>query len=291
MGIWSTRSKGIWHDSSKGTISAQALAGKDYLISKVGVNFNTGDCNAAYAAKIPFGLFFESNPGLYIEYPLNDYTKWPIPDPTMKMLDSYIFMGDLVTKRAIHFIVIDCSATTNGYGRDFTTMWITATGKYLIEMMKKRYKLPVYLYMNKNPFAAAKDEMSIQALSTFCTTYGDGLSTYTKVAVGADGFPADGTKISLPYDSGKPWGFWLYNFGLNGADTIQNKDKAGFYTSIAYKSSGSPIEPPPVVVVPPVVATVDFSPVLDVLAEQDTKILALETKLQAMFDYLQTHIK
>jgi hypothetical protein len=291
MGLWSTRSRGIWHDSSKGVISAQALAGKDYLISKIGANFNTGDCNAAYTAKIPFGLFFEANPALYVQYPISDQTKWPTPDPTLKMLDSYIYMGDGTTKRAIHFIVIDCSATTDAYGHDYTTMWITTVGRYLIEGMKKKYKLPVYLYMNKNPFAAAKDEMSIQALSIFCTAYGDGLSTYTKATLATDGAPADGTKPVLPYDSGKPWGFWLYNANINGIDVIQSKDRTGFYSSISYTGAGN-VTPPPIVppVVPPA-ATVDLSPVLDALSEQDTKILALETKLQLMFDYLQTHIK
>jgi hypothetical protein len=300
MGIWNTRSRGLWHDSSKGIVAPQSLVGKDFLISKIGSNFNTGDCNVAYNAKIPFGLFFEADPALYVNYPLNDTSKFPQPDPTLKMLDSYIYMGDGVTKRAIHFIVIDCSKTTDAFGNTFTTMWIVTVGKYLIEAMKKKYKLPVYLYMNKNPFAAAKDEIGQQALAIFCTNYGDGLSTYTKVAVGSDGFPADGTKVVLPYDSGKPWGFWLYNPLTEGMVTINSKDKAGFYSSINYVSSGTPVTPPvEPPIQPPVV--VDLSSVEEKLANLETKLLAMETqvnkiidleqKINLTYDYLTAHIK
>lgn len=283
MSQWSSRAIGLWHDS-KDPLSATSLQGMDFLLAKIGANFVQGHCNLAYNAKIPFGLFFEADPELYGLCPIGDFNRWPdiTGDPTIKMLDSYIMSGTM--KRAIHFIVIDCSKTINSYGKTITPMWIVKTGERLISLIWQKYKLPVYLYMNQNPVvSAATDPAGKEALNLFLNSNGDGLSVFSKPAIGVDGYPADGTRPVLAYDGGKPWGFWLYNPVTVGIKTLYNKDKTGLYADLNYTSSGTsvPVTPPTggSTVTPPTGGTVTAD-----LSE-------VNAKLDAIYTYLTTHIK
>lgn len=298
MGTWDSKALGLWHDSAT-PVTANNLQGMDFLISKTGSNFILGDCNVAYSMKIPFGLFFEANPEFYDQCPINDFNRWPslAVDPTIKMLDSYIMTGSM--KRAIHFIIMDCSKNINSYGKTITSSWIVTTGRRLLDLMWQRYKLPTFVYMNQNPVVTAEDPISKEQINLFLDDNGEGLSTYTKALLDADGYPADGTKPKLPYDGGKLWGFWLYNPVSSGIKTIYGKDKSGLYADLNYvaptttttNTTGTSASSTNTTTPSTTTTSVDLVPLMTKLDTMSAKLDDISAKVEADFNYLTTHLK
>jgi hypothetical protein len=235
--MWQLKAKGLF---TKELITAEKLAGKDFLVSKHGDSFHT-NVQTAYDAGIPTLLFYEADPEPMINSGL-DPDGWSdagMPD-LQNIINDVMVDGLGGVKRAVHGVMIDCSkfsyVATQGNGEKktiyITAPWISEYGSELLMRTSKRLGLPVYLYMNMNAVTYYKsigDSVSVETLYRFIASW-QGVSTVDWAGVDTAGYPLDTEKPVLPYDDGQPWLFWFYHLNADGMiDVLHQYGKEYLY--------------------------------------------------------------
>jgi hypothetical protein len=267
--IWSAKAKGLYVEDKNGKIDPSKLEGLDFLIGKVGTKF-TENVQSAADAKVPMFLFYANDPELYLDMGLNP-AKWPTADldPQIAILDNMIYSGG--AKRTIHGIMLDCSKVkmTSDPTRNLTASWIAQSGQYMLNLIKVRYGLPVYMYMNKSPVTVwANDPDGKEQLFSFIKA--NHVSTVSSVlAANMDGIvPANGQSPSLPYDDGAViWKFWIYSGMESGLRVLFNGTRQNLFEELKYQGTSVPVDNGGGGDTPPV-TTIDLSEVnqkLDIL--------------------------
>jgi hypothetical protein len=242
MGIYSNKPKGIWVDGGD-EISVADLAGKDFLIAKVGTKFHANVQNA-YDAKIPLIMFYQFRPEIWEGSVLN-VNAWPADQNIcINEIRNWVMSGG--SKRAIHGLMLDCSEPNPRNKTD--VFWLTMPAKKFIDDLWAEFKMPNYLYMNRNPLTLYTSQTGKDTLYQFVASQ-DGMSTPTWVNVDVNNIPLDGTKPLMDYNNTKTW-FWLYKVaGARLLALYMQGDKATLYDDLGF--IGGSVTPP--VVDPPVV--------------------------------------
>ncbi len=282
MSVWSDKARLLYVDGEQLT-TVDELSQYDGLIAKIGSKF-TANVQVAYDASKPIILFVENkifkNP--HVDFGINENV-WLdenheilIIDPEIG-LDRYIYTNGI--KRKIHGIMLDCSGTyTSDTKEPLTSTWIVKRAKWMLNMIYKRYKLPVYMYMNSDPvnmFTGVKREEIYSLIIEF------GVSTVSKALLLENGYPSDSDRPKLPYDdtSKVRWYFWLYNF-TNGWKFLYNGTKEYLYDELGYESVMPDDDP----TIPPDEETPEIIPVD--LSELNKKIDDIKSELDIALDLL-----
>jgi len=222
--MWTNNARGVYIRAED--IELPNLSNYDFVFADPSIHF-TDDVQAAYEAKKPILLFFQNDPELYRDMNLGS---WPEPDddPQIKVIDSMLRMQS-GAMRKVHGIVLNCSKVRMSDGDNLTDVWIAEHGKHMVEIIWKRYHLPVWMYMDGNPLRAWPNSQSI-----INWIEGIGVSVVSIVQE-KDGYPADGTKPTLPYHGSKGWGFWLYSVD-NDWKWLYNGDVKTLYEMLAFEA-------------------------------------------------------
>jgi hypothetical protein len=273
--VWDTRAKGLFVEDKNGVIAPEQLDGMDFLIAKTGELF-TKQIQSAYDCKprIPFIMFYENDPEPYLEMGL-DPRKWPVgdADPQIKYLDRMI--GN--PKRSIHGIMLSCSKIFHQGTKAFSPAWITQHGQHMLNMIWNRYHIPMYLYMDSNPWAVWKDDVDgITMLNNFVKTQ---ISTVTFAIEMAGIVPATGQAPKLPADTAK-WYFWLYSVGKNCLRFLYNGNKAMLYDELNFVAPTTP-EVPPTEEIPPA-TNVDLSALLEMTNKNNILLNEISSDIKAI---------
>jgi hypothetical protein len=268
MGTYDTRAKGIWVDGND-EITAAELADYDFLIAKVGDKFHANVQNA-YDADIPLIMFYQFRPEIWLGSVLSE-TAWPA-DQNLCLTECRQWIMSGGTKRAIHGVMIDCSEPMPQNQTD--AVWLTRPAKKFIGDLYAEFRLPNYLYLNRNPINLfGKTQTGKDTLFGFVASQ-DGMSTNTFVSVTSAGLPIDTAKPMTDYNNTKTW-FWLYRiFGKRILSLYLQGTKQALYADLGFVSNSSNPEIP----VPPVVPGT-------------TNLTVVNAKLDAIYNYLTTHIK
>jgi hypothetical protein len=244
MSIYSTRARGIWVDGGD-EIQPAELVGYDYLIAKVGTKFHN-NVQHAYEANIPLIMFYQFRPEIWEGSTLN-YSSWPA-DQNLCISEcrSWIMSGG--SKRAIHGLMLDCSEPNPRNKTD--VFWLTMPSKKFIDDLWAEFKMPNYLYFNRNPLVLyGGTQTGKDTLYGFVASQ-DGMSTPTWVNVTAENIPADGTKPLMDYNNSKTW-FWLYKVaGARLLSVYLQGTKSGLYNELGFVPNE--VAPPVDPVIPPV---------------------------------------
>jgi hypothetical protein len=207
------------------------MDGKQFLIAKAEdpVIFTQTWVNLAYAHHIPCVLFYEPDISLYLEMTM-DPARWPAPDndPTLKVIDR--LLG--TPRRAVHAIML---GITNAR---YTPNWLITFGQHILDKAWQRYRLPLYLYMDSNPWTVANDTERL-ALNMY-TNRQEGMSTVDFNAAHTwPQFPSNlqQTLGQKGMDMVK-WYFWLHHY--NDADkSIDVRYNGDLYADIGYQPTGT----------------------------------------------------
>ena len=231
----------MWSDNALGLFSQSyvypaALADYDFLIAEIGESF-TANVQSAYDAKIPC-ILFAPNKVLkwHVDFGLNN-PNWPTAEqePLIKDLDRYIMMGDV--KREIHGIMLDCEYVTDEFKSPLTVNWWYERAKWMLDMIWNRYRLPIYLYMNKDPVTEYNVQPDIELVYKLCADYGVSVVDFV-----AEGFPSNSRQPWRPYvGPDYPWYFWLYAW--TPGRFIYNGTVEELYAALEYEAY-PPYEPP-----------------------------------------------
>lgn len=235
MSQWSGNARGWYVEEKHGVVDPFDLYEYDFLVSKNWSGFDK-NVQAAYDAGKPILLFYANDPELYVDMNLGS---WPEPDndPQIKELDRMLKMAS-GAMRKVHGIILDCSKVRMSNGKNLTATWIAEHGKHMVDMIWQRYKLPIWMYMNADPLAVWPDSQEIIGWIDSI-----GVSTVSKVDE-AGGFPADGTKPTLPYHGENGWGFWLYSVAGDWK-FLYNGDAASLYKMLNFTPKDTtPTDPP-----------------------------------------------
>lgn len=234
-----TYSEGIFAKDSNGVLTVAALTGKDFLVAKAEspIRFTQDWINLAYAAKVPFIMFYEWDMSSYMEIGQNaDGSRiWPAPDvdENIHLLDEYIgFTLGKPIFRTIHGIMLSFESTK------FTPYWIKEIAERAMKIVWDRYKIPLYFYINENSFKMA-DANGKQMINNL---------TGKQEGVSVPFFSTTALSPLISFDYQK-WFFWLYKVNTNGTLGVKySADKAALYAELAYAPQTTP---PPVVITPP----------------------------------------
>jgi len=192
-------------------ISIEKASQYDFIVGEIGSNC-ANTIQVAHDVDIPFILFTPSMLGRAVIDQGPDVAEWKTENqPCIKELDRAIYSNGV--KRIIHAIMVDCSAVEDEKGKPISAWWITVYSDWLLKKIWQRYGIPVYLYMNKQPYALANSdgrEMLISLIAEW------GLCTVTQVQV-IDGYPAPQTQPDIIYNDTDLISlyFWLYNTGAD----------------------------------------------------------------------------
>jgi len=284
---YSDCAKGLFVDPTSKTITASELSGYDFLIAKAVVGEDklagfTDAVQAAYDAGVPCVLFFENNNELYSSGLGYNEDRFPTVDVDKQIaaIRGQIYAG--TAKRAVHAVMMDNSKTALVWepGKSQTDVWIGKFGQWMLSMIWKAFKLPNYLYMNKNAVTAWPDSQQIVSLIE-----ANGLSA-PSWATTENGIPADGQKPSLSYwRSTEPaWHFWFYAYNLvDGAlSVLYNGSKETLYQELNFTTSTDP-EIPDEPDEPETPVTVDLTAVVTAIGELKAIAQAVLDKLNAIY--------
>lgn len=240
---WSTRARGLYVEDKDGAISAADLANCDFVVAKAGERF-TGTVQAAADAKIPCLLFVANEPEWYLNMGL-DPSRWPKPeaDPMIDITDKMILYAGSSKKRAVHGVMLDTSKTITADKKTLPAPWIADHGQHMLDLIYKRYELPVYMYQNIDPMNAWKNDFQAkEKLIAFIKR--NGICTVSFRTTDAQGYPVEGKGPVLPYDDGVTWYFWLYAVAAKGMRFLYSGTKADLYAELGFKPGTVPQEPP-----------------------------------------------
>lgn len=226
MTDWKTYARGI---HLKPNDAAQNLIDYDYVVAEIGEQF-TNNIQAAYNAHKPIILFAPSGLCKAVVDQGPDIVDWKIGNqPVIPLLDKYVYSNGV--KRAIHGIMLDCSATVDADGHKLNTWWVTKYSDWLLKKVYERYKLPVYLCMNSTPAKEATvdgKQMIINLLREWgvCSVS----PSYT-----VNGYPVALAKPTLPVDDpGIKWYTWLYHTGGKPWLWLYNGNADALYTALNF---------------------------------------------------------
>lgn len=231
MTEWTGNARGV-HFS--GNEKATDLSQYDFVVSEIGDMF-TSNVQVAHDAGIPILLFAPSMLDKSRVDMGPDIVDWKAhAQPIVKELDKYILVNGI--KRVISGIIIDCSATDNGEGKLLTSWWISQYSDWLLDVIYKKYEIPVYLYMNSSPMKSANTE-GAQMINNLL--YEWGICTVSRAAI-KSGFPVPNSKPSLPPkvdESYVHWWFWLYGMIGETGLWLYNGDKTALYNDLSFKAA------------------------------------------------------
>lgn len=204
MTDWKLNARGVHIPKDK---PAPILEPYDFVVAEIGTTFHA-NVQAAHDEKIPIFLFAPSMLDKSRVDQGPDVVDWkPGAQPIIKELDKYILVNGV--KRAIHGIVIDCSAIDNGEGKPLSGWWIATYSDWLLNEIYKRYTIPVYMYMNGQPMNAVNTEGAI-LINNLIDEWGICVVSPTATI---DGWPVAAAKPSMPTHvdaSITQWYLWLY---------------------------------------------------------------------------------
>lgn len=231
MGQYASRAKGIWVEGND-EVTVAELANYDFLVAKVGAKFHN-NVQHAYDAGKPLIMWYQFRTDIWEGTPLNP-SAWPADkNICIQECRSWIMSG--MSKRAIHGIVIDASEPANRTD----VFWMTMPTKKFMEDMWTEFKLPLYLYLNRNPLNYFPTSTGKESLYNLVKDM-DGSSTITVVNTGTDSLPLDGTKPIMDYNQTKVW-FWLYKVvGSRLLTLYLQGDKAQLYSDLDFVPANDP---------------------------------------------------
>ena len=242
--MWASKAKGLF---TKQLVTAAQLAGNDFLLAKYGKDFHT-NVQTAHVAGVACMLFYEADPEPYLDWNLDDRDNWDEwkCDDFVNIINAIMVGGINGVPRRVDGVMMDASKVDLPGGKKITAQWIVGYCEWLMNKVYDALKLPIYLYMNRNPINAWKhDTVSIETLYSFIARW-EGVSTFDFwVGVGENGVPADNAKPLLPYDDGQPWLFWFYHVDDDGnIDVLHQYDAATLYGVLGFTPavSGEPYD-------------------------------------------------
>ncbi len=263
MSQWGGNARGIYWRKDK---SYYAPKQYDFVIAEASKDF-PATIQDAYDTGKPILLFYANNPELYVDMNLG---AWPEPDndPQIKEIDRMLKMAN-GAMRKVHGIILDCSKVRMSNGKNLTDVWIAEHGKHMVEIIWKRYHLPVWMYMNGDPLKAWPNSQHIIGLIENW-----GLSTVS-IAEEVDGYPINGSKPNLPYSGKNGWDFWLYSVG-DDWKFLYNGDVASLYKILNFTPRDTVPADPPDPGEPPVAPTDPTEFQAAVLAKLDAILEAVK---------------
>ena len=262
---YNTRARGIWVDGDD-AITSTELAPYDFLIAKVGDKFHA-NVQAAFNAKIPLIMWYEFRPEIWLGSSLNE-ASWPA-DRNVCLTECRQWIMSGAVKRAIHGIIVDCSEPMPQNKTD--AGWLTRPAKLFLSQLWSEFKIPDYLYLNRNPLTYYPTQNGKDTLYGFVKSQ-DGMSTVTYVPVDMAGIPVETAKPIMDYNNTKTW-FWLYRLlGKRNLALYLPGTKADLYSALGF--AAGTVTPPVDPTVPPVVIPV-------------TDLTAVNAKLDALIAMVQ----
>lgn len=243
---WKKCARGVFLDGDQAG-SVEKLKPYGVLIAKLGSAFNA-NVQTAYECGRPVVVFAEHQIlKWHVECGL-DKAKWPLPaqEPLIQAIDHAILSGG--AKIAVHGIMLDCSSTKNELGETLTSTWYTERTDWMLNMVYKRYGLPIYLYMNKNPINTYKGQAGEQGVIQLMAKHG--VCTVSLVSNLDDGYPFPLVYPSLPYNDTSlvRWNFWLYDLTEDWR-FLYNGSLAELYKELNYvarpEQAPTPTQPVP----------------------------------------------
>jgi len=267
------------------------FAKHDAMLAYVGKGseYNTffaKNVQVAADANIPCMAFMAIDPNAYAGINPGAYPK-PENDPHIKTLDRALYSGGVYGNpiRAVNGIMIDAEYYRTTDGNYLTATWTAANAAHILDIVYKRYKLPVWLYFNKALYTyyANIDDSSRFAIEKLVDTYGICYPDPNVVIV--DGYPADNESAYtyIPFSGQLGWSFWGVGYVDNLYTFICNGDKAALYNALnftpAETTPTTPTEPEPEepeTPTNPEPTTVDLTAVLEQLAIANAKLDAIK---------------
>lgn len=157
MGTYSDKAKGIFLNG-KHTIVDETKVKCDFIIADAGygstmINKFTDHCQTAYNLKVPFIMWWKIDVASFINFPMNDYSRWPeftaSNCPVGVAINRSIMIGGK-TKRKINGFILDITQTNTDDGKGVSDGWIKSVAQYITNNVWKLYGIPTWIYCTNN---------------------------------------------------------------------------------------------------------------------------------------------
>ena len=251
MGTWTTRGKIGMVNVKKATVAE--YANHDAMLAYIGKG---GEYNTLFAENVqvaadankPCMAWLAIDPNAYAGITPGAYPK-PENDPHIKTLDRGLYQGGVYgnPKRTVHGIIIDAEYYRTADGNYLTATWVKDNAAHVLDIVYKRYKLPVWLYFNKALYVyyAEQDANSKFAIEALIDT-AEGISFPDSGVVIVDGYPADNESpyTWIPFSGEHGWHFWGVGYVDNLYTFIYNGDKAKLYSDLGFVPAETTPEEP-----------------------------------------------
>lgn len=220
---------GLYTENGFGILQPSEIKGQDFLITKLENTcskedeniFNTHWCNLAYSLNIPFIIFYEWRMQEYMDMGLDSAKNLaPEKDVNFQILDRII-----QPFRAIHGIIVSVTDTK------YTPVWLVNMAQRALDICWSRYRKPIYLYIDRNPYNEAEQLHDLNGMAQITTFINK------QEGICAPDFNINAKKPFLPFDY-KKWFFWLYRLNsINGKkyiDVKYNGSASELYSDLSF---------------------------------------------------------
>lgn len=254
--VYENYAKAIYIDEKSTGVTADLLKTFDVVISKgtIGetkVNKFLSDAQLSKEAEKPVIMFCESWTDLY-----TDWATFPTDnkiDPQLIRIREMLLAAK-DSGLPVHGIMLDMSLTTwrDNTDKVLTDVLITKVGDYLVEIINKYTKLPVFVYMNNTPYHYWPNSPHISGLlDRHSLSFYGARNLKNEPIVLVNGVPATEMRPGdfVKYYPTSDWQFWLYRWisdtqSING---IWRGTKGAMYSKLNYvpANPGDPGDLPP----------------------------------------------
>lgn len=232
---WVNNALGLYtHD----LVSPLDLEEYDYLIAKIGDDFTddfTKNVQSAADAGIPCILFADHQILKWhvdLTFDPDDWDREIENEPLIKKLDRYIYSAEVA--RDIHGIMLNCQYVTDEHGTPLTYNWWSERSRWMLNLIKERYGLKVYLYMNKDPINTYNTGDEKEKVYELCKDFGISVVDFVPTI---DGYPDTIDSETHPWrpfiGEDYAWYFWLYRW--NPGVFLYNGTPEELYKALGYE--------------------------------------------------------